>query len=44
MCRPVSLDAADSFTWVRRDGRWLCAAHSEALSGNAFGRDRGRAA
>lgn len=42
--RPVSLDAADSSTWVRRDGRWLCAAHSEALSGDPFGRDRGRAA
>lgn len=40
---PVTLDAADASTWVRRDGRWLCAAHSEALSGDAYGRDRGSA-
>ena len=37
---PVTLDAADASTWVRRDGRWLCVAHSEALSGDAYGRDR----
>ena len=34
------LDAADSSTWVRRDGRWLCAAHTESLAGDPFGRDR----
>jgi uncharacterized protein (TIGR02246 family) len=38
--QPVSLDAADSSTWVRRDGRWLCALHTEALAGDPFGRDR----
>ena len=38
--QPLSLDAADSSTWVRRDGRWLCALHSEALAGDPFGRDR----
>jgi uncharacterized protein (TIGR02246 family) len=38
--KPVALDAADSSTWVRRDGHWLCAAHSEALSGDPYGRDR----
>jgi uncharacterized protein (TIGR02246 family) len=38
--KPVSLDAADSSTWVRRDGRWLCAMHTEALAGDPFGRDR----
>lgn len=37
---PVSLEAADSSTWVQRDGRWLCALHSEAIVGDAFGRDR----
>jgi uncharacterized protein (TIGR02246 family) len=37
---PVSLDAADSSTWVRRDGRWLCAVHTEAIAGDPFGRDR----
>jgi ketosteroid isomerase-like protein len=38
--KPVSLDAADSSTWVRREGRWLCAMHTEALAGDPFGRDR----
>jgi uncharacterized protein (TIGR02246 family) len=37
---PVSLDAADASTWVRRDGRWRCALHTEALSGDPYGRDR----
>lgn len=39
--RPVTLDANDSSTWVRRDGNWLCAFHSEALVGDPFGRDKG---
>jgi hypothetical protein len=38
--KPVTLDAADSSTWVRRNGRWVCALHTEALLGDAFGRDR----
>jgi hypothetical protein len=38
--KPVSFDAADSSTWVRRDGRWVCALHTEAISGDAYGRDR----
>lgn len=28
---PKSIEAADSSTWVRRDGRWACAQHSEAI-------------
>ena len=36
----VSLKAADSSTWVRRGDTWLCALHTEALSGDPFGRDR----
>jgi hypothetical protein len=35
--KPVSLDAADSSTWVRRDGRWVCALHSESIIGDPFG-------
>ena len=35
---PVSLDAADSSTWVRRDGRWKCAMHTESVLGDPFGR------
>ena len=37
--KPLSIDAADSSTWVRRDGHWLCAMHTEALAGDPFGRD-----
>jgi uncharacterized protein (TIGR02246 family) len=36
----VQLDAADASTWIKRDGRWLCALHTEAIAGDAFGRDR----
>ena len=38
--RALTLDAAESSTWVRRDGRWVCAMHSEAIAGDSFGRDR----
>jgi hypothetical protein len=38
--KPLTLEAADASTWVRRDGRWLCALHTEAVAGDAFGRDR----
>lgn len=39
---PITLDAIESSTWVRRDGTWLCAMHSEAVAGDPFGRDRTR--
>lgn len=38
--KPVSMDAADASVWVRRNGTWLCALHTESLLGDAFGRDR----
>jgi hypothetical protein len=38
--KPVSLDATDSSTWVRRNGQWRCALHTEAIAGDPFGRDR----
>jgi hypothetical protein len=38
--QPVKLQASDASTWVRRDGRWVCALHTEALVGDPFGRDR----
>ena len=38
--KPLSLDAADASTWVRRNGRWMCALHTESISGDPFGRDR----
>jgi hypothetical protein len=36
----VTLDAADASTWVRRDGGWVCALHTESILGDPFGRDR----
>jgi hypothetical protein len=38
--KPVSLDAADTSTWVKKNGEWQCAMHTEALAGDPFGRDR----
>jgi ketosteroid isomerase-like protein len=38
--KPVTLDAADASVWVRRDGRWRCALHTESVLGDAYGRDR----
>ncbi|HEY1953122.1 MAG TPA: nuclear transport factor 2 family protein [Gemmatimonadaceae bacterium] len=38
--KPLTLEASDSSTWVRRDGQWMCALHTEALIGDPFGRDR----
>jgi hypothetical protein len=38
--KPLTLEAADASTWVRRDGQWVCALHTEAISGDPFGRDR----
>lgn len=38
--KPVTLEAADASTWVRRDGRRLCALHTESIAGDPFGRDR----
>lgn len=37
---PVTFEAADASTWVRRDGQWLCALHTESITGDPFGRDR----
>jgi hypothetical protein len=39
--KPMSLDAADCSTWVRRDGRRVCASHTEAIEGDPFGRAPG---
>ncbi len=38
--QPLKFDAADASTWVRKNGRWLCALHTESLVGDPFGRDR----
>jgi hypothetical protein len=36
--KPVKLQAYDSSVWVRRDGDWLCALHTESPAGDPFGR------
>jgi len=38
--KPVAFDAADASTWIRRNGHWTCAVHTEAIVGDPFGRDR----
>lgn len=38
--KPVSFEAADASTWIRRDGRWVCTLHTESVKGDPFGRDR----
>lgn len=38
--KPVTFEAADASVWVRRDGHWRCAMHTESLAGDPFGRDR----
>jgi uncharacterized protein (TIGR02246 family) len=40
----VPIEANDSSVWVRRDGEWRCALHTESLAGDPFGRDRQRGA
>ncbi len=34
----VSLEAFDSSVWVRRNGEWVCALHTESPAGDPFGR------
>jgi uncharacterized protein (TIGR02246 family) len=36
----LPIEANDSSVWVRRDGEWRCALHTESLAGDPFGRDR----
>jgi Domain of unknown function (DUF4440) len=36
---PVTVDATDASTWVKRDGRWRCALHTESIAGDALQHD-----
>ena len=36
----VPVAANDSSVWIRRDGHWRCALHTESLAGDPFGRDK----
>jgi len=38
--KPVTMEASDASVWVKRDGKWRCALHTESLIGDPYGRDR----
>ena len=38
--KPLSLEAAESSTWARQGGQWVCVLHTESISGDPFGRDK----
>ena len=38
--KPLTMEANDSSTWIRQSGKWVCAAHTESIAGDPFGRDR----
>ena len=39
----LTMEASDASTWVKKDGRWVCALHTESVAGDPFGRDRKKA-
>ncbi len=41
--KPLTLEAYDASVWVKRDGAWVCALHTESLAGDPFGRDKNKA-
>lgn len=38
--KTTTLEAFDSSVWVRRDGGWVCAAHTETLAADPYGRSK----
>lgn len=38
--KQLTVEATDASTWVRRDGTWRCALHTESIQGDPWGRDR----
>ena len=36
----LPIEANDASVWVKRDGEWRCALHTESLAGDPYGRDR----
>lgn len=40
--KPLTLSAAESSTWTKKDGKWVCSLHTESILGDPFGRDRNR--
>ena len=38
--KQLNVEANDASVWVRRDGEWRCALHTESLAGDPYGRDK----
>jgi hypothetical protein len=38
--KTMPLEANDASVWVRRNGDWVCALHTESLAGDPYGRDK----
>jgi hypothetical protein len=38
--KPVMLDASDTSVWKNTDNGWVCVLHTEAITGDPYGRDR----
>jgi hypothetical protein len=38
--KKLTMEAADASTWVKKDGAWRCALHTESVLGDPYGRDR----
>ena len=38
--KTLPVEANDASVWVRRDGEWRCALHTESLAGDPYGRDK----
>jgi hypothetical protein len=36
----MPIEANDASVWVKRDGEWRCALHTESLAGDPYGRDK----
>jgi hypothetical protein len=38
--KTLPVEANDASVWVRRNGEWRCALHTESLAGDPYGRDK----
>ena len=40
--KAMPIEANDASVWVKRDGEWRCALHTESLAGDPYGRDKAK--
>ena len=40
--KSMPIEANDASVWVKRDGEWRCALHTESLAGDPYGRDKAK--